>query len=285
MAENRNPVDLREQSVSPRPIRMVCLDLDGTLFNGKKEVGSLSRQQIRRCLDQGVEVAVVSGRAYQFAYKTAQMIDPRLSVIGFVGAYRSFHGQAQGEPIPRAALNEVLTLLKREDCPAFMKQLNTIWCSHDVPLSGDYVAYTADQPPQHRIVVHSNQDLPAIARKNPDPVYKLLIRARGRTEAIARQLRPLSGIRIFIYPYGDIEVISAKADKGIAIRKAADQLGIDPAQILGIGDSVNDLPMFEGCGLRVAMGNAVEPVKACADYIMLTNDEDGVGEALRQLVQ
>ena len=102
MAENRNPVDLREQSVSPRPIRMVCLDLDGTLFNGKKEVGSLSRQQIRRCLDQGVEVAVVSGRAYQFAYKTAQMIDPRLSVIGFVGAYRSFHGQAQGEPIPRA---------------------------------------------------------------------------------------------------------------------------------------------------------------------------------------
>lgn len=48
-------------------------------------------------------------------------------------------------------------------------------------------------------------------------------------------------------------MISAKADKGIAIRKAADQLGIDPAQILGIGDSVNDLPMFEGCGLRVAM--------------------------------
>ena len=84
---------------------------------------------------------------------------------------------------------------------------------------------------------------------------------------------------------GDIEVISAKADKGIAIRKAADQLGIDPAQILGIGDSVNDLPMFEGCGLRVAMGNAVEPVKARADYITLTNDEDGVGEALRQLVQ
>ena len=179
----------------------------------------------------------------------------------------------------------MLTLLKREDCPAFMKQLNTIWCSHDVPLSGDYVAYTADQPPQHRIVVHSNQDLPAIARQNPDPVYKLLIRARGRTEAIARQLRPLSGIRIFIYPYGDIEVISAKADKGIAIRKAADQLGIDPAQILGIGDSVNDLPMFEGCGLRVAMGNAVEPVKARADYITLTNDEDGVGEALRQLAQ
>ena len=57
------------------------------------------------------------------------------------------------------------------------------------------------------------------------------------------------------------------------------------AQLLGIGDSVNDLPMFEGCGLRVAMGNAVEPVKARADYITLTNDEDGVGEALRQLVQ
>lgn len=37
MAENRNPVDLREQSVSPRPIRMVCLDLDGTLFNGKRK--------------------------------------------------------------------------------------------------------------------------------------------------------------------------------------------------------------------------------------------------------
>lgn len=226
-----------------------------------------------------MEVAVVSGRAYQFAYKTAQMIDPRLSVIGFVGAYRSFHGQAQGEPIPRAALNEVLTLLKREDCPAFMKQLNTIWCSHDVPLS----AIMWPIPPISRRSIGlwciPIRICPPLRGRIRDPVYKLLIRARGRTEAIAQQLRPLSGIRIFIYPYGDIEVISAKADKGIAIRKAADQLGIDPAQILGIGDSVNDLPMFEGCGLRVAMGNAVEPVKARADYITLTNDEDGVGEA------
>ncbi|WP_370775602.1 HAD family hydrolase [Holdemania massiliensis] len=284
MAERRCAVDLSRESVQPQPVAMVCLDLDGTLFNRSKQIGQLSRRQIQRCLDQGVEVAVVSGRAYQFAYKTAQMIDSRLSVIGFVGAYRCFHGQAQGEPIPQAALYEALTLLKREDCPVFMKQLNTIYCSHDVPLSGDYVAYTADQPPQHRIVLHSNQDLPVIAQQNSDPVYKLLVRARGRTEAIAQQLRPLSGIRIFIYPYGDIEVISAQADKGIAIREAAAQLGIQQTQILGIGDSVNDLPMFAGCGLRVAMDNAVDPVKAQADYITLTNDEDGVGEALRRLV-
>ena len=59
---------------------------------------------------------------------------------------------------------------------------------------------------------------------------------------------------------------------------------MDPARILGIGDSINDLPMFEGCGLRVAMANAADQVKAQADYITLSNEEDGVGEALRRLV-
>ena len=284
MAENRNPIHLREQRVSPKPVRMVCLDLDGTLFNRKKEVGQLSRRQIQRCLDQEIEVAVVSGRAFQFVYKTAQLIDPRVAVIGFVGAYRHFRGQSEGEAIPQGALMMMLKRLKAENCCTFMKQLNTIWCSHADQLTTDYVAYTADLPAEHRLSYYPNQDLEAVAAQTQKPVYKLLIRAQGKTEQIADQLRHVEGVRLFVYPYGDIEVISAKADKGRAIRQAAKQLGMDPARILGIGDSINDLPMFEGCGLRVAMANAADQVKAQADYITLSNEEDGVGEALRRLV-
>ena len=285
MAERGNPIDLRTQIPDAQPVRMVCLDLDGTLFNGKKQIGELSRLQIERCLNQGVQVAVVSGRAFQFAYKTARQIDKRVSVVGFVGAYRRFQGQSQGEPIPVAALKQILPILKKEDCCTFMKQLNAIWCSHDDQLKMDYVAYTADLPLEHQVRYSKCQDLEAIAVRTQEPVYKLLIRAQGKTERVAAQLRAVDGVRLFVYPYGEIEVISAKADKGIAIRQAARQLGIDQAQILGIGDSVNDLPMFEGCGLRVAMGNAAADVKARADYITLTNDEDGVGEALRRLVR
>ena len=103
MAERRCAVDLSRESVQPQPVAMVCLDLDGTLFNRSKQIGQLSRRQIQRCLDQGIEVAVVSGRAFQFAYKTAQLIDPRVAVIGFVGAYRHFRGQSEGEAIPQGA--------------------------------------------------------------------------------------------------------------------------------------------------------------------------------------
>lgn len=284
MAEPGNPIDLTAQSVTPRKIRMVCLDLDGTVFNSCKQITDPTRAQVRRCLDQGIEVVVVSGRAFHFARRTALRLDKRVSTIGFVGAYRSVRNQNSGAPLTKEALKAILDILEPENCTVYMKELQYIYCNNDQRLRMDYETYTQELGPQGQIHFQGCKNLRDLIEKHRQPIYKVMADTLDRTSAIHEKLLQVPGIRTFVYRYGTIEIISEKADKGIAIQEAAAQLNIPKAEILGIGDSVNDVPMFEACGLRVAMGNAESQLKAEADVITWTNDEDGVARALEALV-
>ena len=77
------------------------------------------------------------------------------------------------------------------------------------------------------------------------------------------------------------DITSATADKARGIRAMADYLGFDISETMAFGDGGNDRPMLCAAGIGVAMGNAVDEVKAHADYVTSTVDEDGVWNALR----
>ena len=62
-------------------VRMICLDLDGTLFTPRKEISGRSRKAIKGCLNLGMEVVLVTGRPYLFAKGVAASIDPRVDAI------------------------------------------------------------------------------------------------------------------------------------------------------------------------------------------------------------
>lgn len=75
-----------------------------------------------------------------------------------------------------------------------------------------------------------------------------------------------------------------KATKQYGIYEVAKVLGIDPSEIIGIGDGGNDMPLLMACGLKVAMGNANDNLKAIADYIAPTVDEDGVAHVIEKFI-
>ena len=72
-------------------------------------------------------------------------------------------------------------------------------------------------------------------------------------------------------------------DKSRALRETFAALGIDRAEVIAFGDAQNDRTMLEWAGVGVAMGNAVDEVKAAADHVTLSNDEDGIAVALEEL--
>ena len=286
MAQTGNTVDLTQQKVMPRDIRMVCLDLDGTLFNENSQITEEGKKQIIRCLDQGIHVFLVSGRAIEFTYKTACTVDPRVDSIGFAGAARYVDGKIHGDYLEKEVTEKILDVLYDEGCVTFIKKKNDVYCSHKSDLIIDYEKYTEDQPREHQIHVHENTDLRKLIRTD-DGFYKMLIRSRGKLEKMKERLKPFENeSRLFFYQvYGNIEAYNRNVDKGTAVVKAAAELGISKDRILGIGDSVNDIPLFEGCGITVAMGNAEDSVKEAADYITKSNREDGVAFALQQLIK
>ena len=81
-----------------------------------------------------------------------------------------------------------------------------------------------------------------------------------------------------------LEVIPKVINKGQGIRDICKVLGITPAEVISFGDAANDIPMLREAGMGVAMGNASEAVKAAADMVTLSNNEDGIAAALEKLL-
>ena len=81
-----------------------------------------------------------------------------------------------------------------------------------------------------------------------------------------------------------LEVIPRVINKGQGIRDICRTLGISPKEVISFGDAENDIPMLREAGMGVAMGNAAEAVKAAANLVTLSNNEDGIAAALEKLL-
>lgn len=106
---------------------------------------------------------------------------------------------------------------------------------------------------------------------------------------ITEALEPFKTIAVhkIIGPEGKgfwLQITHAGATKQLGILKVAELLGIKTHEIIGVGDSYNDFPLLMACGLKVAMGNAAPELKAIADYIAPTVDEDGVADVIEKFI-
>ena len=81
-----------------------------------------------------------------------------------------------------------------------------------------------------------------------------------------------------------LEIVPVGINKGTGIKAVAEAVGLDVSRCMAIGDGENDLPLFQACGMSVAMGNAVDAVKAAATVETASNDEGGVADAIYSYV-
>jgi Cof subfamily protein (haloacid dehalogenase superfamily) len=101
------------------------------------------------------------------------------------------------------------------------------------------------------------------------------------TEAVNRRFPE---IRVTASTWNNLELNIADANKGNALRRFAEHLGLTLDNCMSMGDGLNDLTMIEAAGLGVAMANAHPAVTAVADCVTLSNDENGVAKAIRDFV-
>ncbi len=192
--------------------------------------------------------------------------------------------------------------------------------AHDLVLSGpsivaggaqvvDMVSRTVvwERPMEHKDVLeickifsrHSDRIL--INDNNADHYYSPSYRPKkplqigimgidhAKADAIIHEIKHIPSItyhKILSWTTGAIvlDVNHAYATKQHGIFEVAKILGIETHEIIGVGDGYNDFPLLMACGLKVAMGNAVEEIKAIADYVAPSVEEDGVAEVIEKFV-
>lgn len=244
-------------------IKLVALDMDGTLLNEQHLISEANREAIREARAMGVTVIFATGRGMPTIEPFRQELRLESPIVAVNG---SEVWKAPGELHLRHTLEvEALTALReiavREDC----------W----------YWAYSTAGA--------CNRDNWE-KQTDGDPGSLQWLKFGYYTE----DARTLRRIRAEIDRIGDfavtnshpcnIEINPAGVSKATGLREVCRLLGLTMRQVMTVGDSLNDVDMLREAGLGVAMGNAQDEVKRLAQAVTGTNAEDGVAEAIRRYV-
>ena len=267
-------------------IRMIALDLDGTLLNEEKHVSERSRRALAEANAAGVVVVPCSGRALDSIPAEVLGLTGVRYVVSSGGgaAFELATGkQLVCAPLDPRIVQEVLRLTW--DAGAWGECYTgdrSFTPAKDIPVirafmrDRDFV-YLDRQPVE---------DLSAWAAENADRVVKLnlMFRDDAGKERVRRQLAGRSDLLLTSASRHNLEVNAPNGGKGDALRTLGAKLGITPTQIMACGDQLNDLSMLRAVGFPVAMGNAVQAVKEAAAFVTRTNREDGVACAVERFV-
>lgn len=273
-------------------IRLIALDLDGTLLNSGKKISQRNRQALQKAAEAGVWIVPCTGRFFKAMPEAVRDLPFVRYVITINGA--EVYDRARDRVLYRAEISPSLT----EELFDYMDRLPVIydcyqdgwgWMDHRFsPLVKEYI----DDYNTLDMVQNLRTPLPDFRqemRRRNQPIQKtqmffrkqdLDIRER-ELEAMARRFPQLA---VSSAVYYNIEINSCDAQKGRALRELCANLDIDPACSMAFGDGLNDVSMLRDAGVGVAMGNASDQVKAAANLVAPTNDEDGVAQIVEQYV-
>ncbi len=269
-------------------IRLIALDLDGTLLDSDKRLTPTCREALDRAAAAGIEIVPATGRFFEGMPEAVRALPYVRRAITINGA--QVWDASDGSVIYRAEIPceravEILRYLDGRpliyDCYAD----NWGWMSRDMwEACGDYVpdAHYFDMVRRLRTPV---DDLKRFLLERGGGVQKLQLFTRDMPLR-ARLLRELGqrfeGIAVSTSVVNNIEINSASAHKGAALRALAAHLGIPLPQTAAFGDGMNDLSMIETAGLGIAMGNAAPEVKARAKRVTGDCDSDGVARGIER---
>jgi Cof subfamily protein (haloacid dehalogenase superfamily) len=280
------------------PIRFLALDIDGTLLNSRWELPPANVEAVAACVRRGVEVALVTGRRFDFARPVMDALAVPLTMIVSNGAVvKNQAGTTLSRRVleRRTAARLLELACEWRDCAALL---------FDRADRAQIVFERIDPADeQRRRFYEINRNAIAIgpldACLDQDPVQIMFSGAVARMRALRSfLLSPQQAgtdnscafsVSITEYEHKDfalLDVMASGCSKGAAVAEWARLRGYSRDEVMAIGDNLNDLEMLQFAGMPVVMGNAAPALRTLTNgwRVTLTNDEAGVAAAIRDYI-
>lgn len=261
-------------------IRLIAIDLDGTLLDSRKLLHPQTAQAINRVRQRGILVTLATGRTVGSTIPFARRLGIDIPFITYNGAFISNISQKQAIEEKAMSMNLARPMIG---------QLEAAGC---------YVKVYIDE---HLYVQEATRETIEFSRRFGVPFTAvgscklaglmadpLKISVIDRSERIKEAWRILEGwkSRFTVSRDGEygIEITGKEVNKGAALHTVCQLLAVSMSEVMAIGNEGNDVQMIRNAGIGVAMGNAYDELKKIATIVTKTNDELGVAHILRKYI-
>lgn len=264
--------------------QLIAMDLDGTLNNDQKIITEKTKAALMDAQKSGIRLALASARPSPGLYKERDI----LRLQDHQGILMSYNGGR----IVDAESGKVLfeTSMDLEETKQVLRQLEKLPVT---PILDDGVQFYVTDKNGYKVDYECRNnnmvctEVPNLAEFLDFAPIKILMSVQP--EELAQVQETIAGflpesLTVVQTAAFYLEVIPKVINKGQGIRDICKVLELPTEAVIAFGDAANDIPMLREAGVGVAMGNAQEAVKAAADLVTLSNNEDGIAAALEQLL-
>ena len=261
-------------------IRLLALDLDGTLLKGKRGISPRVRAAIAAAQRNHAKVTIATGRMFQSARRFAHDLDVQIPIICYQGAL-----------VRHPVSNETLisTVLPIEPALAVHSfatsanlhlnaYVNDKLYMETITPAGQFYADTSE------VDIHLTKDLRIEIERGTAKLA--IVTDEGRVPTVLDALATRVGNRLEVtrsHPRF-VETTRPGVDKGTGLRTLARATNVPIEETMAIGDNMNDLPLVVAAGIGVAMGDGDTRVRDAANWVTGTYDDDGVATAIERFV-
>lgn len=269
-------------------IKLVAIDMDGTLLNSKNQLTDRTRHAIERANKKGVKVVLATGRLLKSASYYADILNLDSYIAACNGALvvDGTRKEVMKKPIAKKKLEKVMEI--GHDMSVYFHFYNedTFFTRTYVKEIADYYSTSVGKFNDQSIDFSIYGDASEVLSTENLDVYKFLFIDENQDKLIElkKRLNEVEGISVSKSWSNNLEVMEEGVSKGRAMKYLSSLMDISPENIMAIGDNENDLPMLHFAGWGVAMGNGSSLVIESADYVTSTNDQDGVAKAIEKFV-
>ena len=266
-------------------IRLLALDLDGTLIGDDLQISPANRAALAAVQARGVHVTLATGRMLRSTRPFAATLGIRTPIICYQGALIGdpvggavlFH-----RPLAAALAQEVIAWLAAHDLSPNLYLNDNLYVAAQNPGTAFYARINGGIP------VNAVGDLGAFLRAaGTDPTKLSVVLANeAQAEATVAGLQAHFGDRVYATKSHPLfaETINPACNKGVALAQLAAHLGVTQDETMAVGDGSNDVPMLRWAGTGVAMGQAGAAVQAAARYVTGAQTADGLAAALERFI-
>lgn len=244
--------------VNDHEIKLIALDMDGTLFNDDRQISIGNREAIKEVQDRGIFVVLSTGRSIMTCGEHADSLELTSYLVTVNGSeiWDEKRDLVERNIVKSEFIQWMWELSQRHKTRFWAISTDKMWFDE---MPGDI---------QDREWLKFGFDI------DDDDVREIILKElqeKGEFELSNSSLK-------------NIEVNPIGINKANGLKIVCRKLGIDMENVMAVGDSLNDMAMIKEAGIGVAMGNAQEVLKEAADWVTATNNEDGVAKAIRKWV-